>query len=308
MPTQERRQASQNKICWGRTYTDTSYALLFLRLTTPRLNHITPTLLRGRMEWYVLVLLLSLPSSTQADCSSQCLQCAQQIINRDIAVNKLICNLECEGTPLTTAELEKCGNILQTREAEFSDEDAGARSAPEREDGQGSSITNMVKRYGGFIKRIDKDKNKLFTSPWRENGIDKGSYGFHKKYEDLLRKFGERDLAELLEDDEGGDVSSENEVVYNDDAAIKKVKRYGGFLRKFGPKTKSKRSDSLEESSREELQKRYGGFMRRIRPKLNNLNNLKWDNQKRYGGFLRRHYKISVRSDEEPYSYDDVGL
>lgn len=82
------------------------------------------------------------------------------------------------------------------------------------------------------------------------------------------------------------------------------VKRYGGFLRKFGPK--SKRSSSAEQESEEpeELQKRYGGFMRRIRPKLNNL---KWD--KRYGGFLRRHFKISVRSVEEPhYSYDDLTL
>lgn len=160
----------------------------------------------------------------------------------------------------------------------------------------------MVKRYGGFIKRIDKNKNKKFTSPWRDNAVFKGP--FAKKYEDLLRKFGERDLPEFSEDDQGGDVASENEMgVYNNDAAINEVKRYGGFLRKFGPKTK--RSNSMEDGSQEEVQKRYGGFMRRIRPKLNNL---KWDNQKRYGGFLRRHFKISVRSDEEPSSYDDFGL
>lgn len=42
------------------------------------------------MEWYVLVLILSLPSSTQADCSSKCLQCAQQILNTDIPVNSLV--------------------------------------------------------------------------------------------------------------------------------------------------------------------------------------------------------------------------
>ncbi|XP_024232343.1 proenkephalin-B [Oncorhynchus tshawytscha] len=265
------------------------------------------------MEWYVLVLILSLPSSTQADCSSHCLQCAQQILNTDIPVNSLTCTLECEGTLLTTAELDKCGKTQQSRAvgSEFSDEDAGPRSTPEREDDQDASIANVVKRYGGFIKRIDKNKNKLLTSPWRENGVYKGAYAFPKKYQDLLRKFGERDLSEFSEDYQGGDVDSENEMgMFNDDeaAAINKVKRYGGFLRKFGPKTKSKRSDSREQGSREELQKRYGGFMRRIRPKLNNLNTLKWDNQKRYGGFLRRHYKLSVRSDEEPSSYDDFGL
>ncbi|KAJ8016438.1 hypothetical protein DPEC_G00007210 [Dallia pectoralis] len=248
-----------------------------------RLNY-TPTFIRGIMEWYVLVLVLSLPSTTQAVCSSQCLQCAQQIFN-NIPVNNLGCTLECEG-----AELDTCG------------------MAPQRGEERESPITNVIKRYGGFIKSInDNNKNTLFKSPWRDNDVDKGSYTSPDKYEELLRKLGERELPEYLEDQDAGEAEHQS-VVYNDDPAIDKVKRYGGFLRKFGPKTKYKRGDSGEEGSHEEVQKRYGGFMRRIRPKLNNLNNLKWDNQKRYGGFLRRHYKLSVRSDEEPYSYDDLSL
>lgn len=144
-----------------------------------------------------------------------------------------------------------------------------------------------MKRYGGFIKRIDKNKNKIFSSaPWRDNYVLKAA-ALPKKYEDWLKRLEERGAAEDPH-------SAEDLHSY--------VKRYGGFLRKFGPK--SKRSSSAEQESQEpeepeepeELQKRYGGFMRRIRPKLNNL---KWD--KRYGGFLRRHFKISVRSVEEPY-------
>lgn len=112
------------------------------------------------------------------------------------------------------------------------------------------------------------------------------------KYEELLRKLEERDV-DAPEDGED-DVPSEMQL----------VKRYGGFLRKFGPKTKKRDFEEEDSDEPEELQKRYGGFMRRIRPKLNNL---EWE--KRYGGFLRRHFKMSVRSAEEPlYSYEDLTL
>ncbi|XP_029911916.1 proenkephalin-B [Myripristis murdjan] len=224
------------------------------------------------MEWYVLVLMLSLPSSIHTDCSSQCQKCAQQMLGADAALSSLPCGAECED------EMRRCGQAA--RLAELSQDEAAEEEESQR--------ANPSKRYGGFIKRIDKNKNKIVTFPWRENFILKAA-ALPKTYEDLLRKLEERD------------VSAEDapEKVYNN------VKRYGGFLRKFGPK--SKRSNSVEQGSQEQeaLQKRYGGFMRRIRPKLNNL---KWENQKRYGGFLRRHFKISVRSDEEPNSYDDFVL
>ncbi|XP_022068963.1 proenkephalin-B [Acanthochromis polyacanthus] len=225
------------------------------------------------MEWYVLVLMLSLPSSIHTDCSSHCQKCVHQILSPDAAFTSLTCSAECDG------QLESCSPAPRT--ADFSQEEEERQQA------------DLVKRYGGFIKRIDKNKNKIFTSPWRDNYILKAR-ALPKKYEDLLKRIEER---EVDAPEDAGD-APEDQISHG------YVKRYGGFLRKFGPK--SKRSSSAEEESpdTEELQKRYGGFMRRVRPKLNNL---KWD--KRYGGFLRRHFKISVRSVEEPYaSYDDMSL
>ncbi|XP_061590765.1 proenkephalin-B [Cololabis saira] len=232
------------------------------------------------MEWYVLVLMLSLPPSIRTDCSSQCQKCVQQMLRPDAAFSNLPCSAECED------ELQSCG---QDFSQDFSQDEAA--------EAQESQETDLVKRYGGFIKRIDKSKNKVFTSsPWRDNSVLKAVL-LPRRYEDWLKRLqAPRDL--------------EDQTLHTT------VKRYGGFLRKFGPK--SRRSSSTEQESQEsqegqgpqgpqepeELQKRYGGFMRRVRPKLNNL---KWD--KRYGGFLRRHFKISVRSVEEPYySYDDSSL
>ncbi|XP_052450716.1 proenkephalin-B [Carassius gibelio] len=251
------------------------------------------------MEWYVLVLMLSLPSLSQADCSEQCMRCAQQISDLDSAVNRLTCTLECEGAVPSTSTLDRCEKALQELSDEFAElnPDAdGERSALNAEDLQ-EKASNLVKRYGGFIKRIEKNKQKFFASPWKENAILKGL--FAKKYGESLSKLGERDVPSITEDDEGEDVTAENETgVYDNDVPLNEVKRYGGFLRKFGPK----RSNFVENTSPQVLQKRYGGFMRRIRPKL------RWDNQKRYGGFLRRHFKISVRSDEQPSSYEDNAL
>ncbi len=154
------------------------------------------------------------------------------------------CSAECEG------QLRSCGQAPGL--ADFSQDEAVEEEESQQAD--------LVKRYGGFIKRIDKNKNKFYTSPWRENYILKVG-ALPKKYEDLLKRLEERGV-EVPED--AGDVP-DDQMLHN------YVKRYGGFLRKFGPK--SKRSSSAEQESQEpeELQKRYGGFMRRIRSKLNNL-------------------------------------
>ncbi|XP_026187970.1 proenkephalin-B [Mastacembelus armatus] len=229
------------------------------------------------MEWYVLVLMLSLPSSIHTDCSTQCQKCAQQILSPDAAFSSLPCIAECEG------QLQGC--VQAPGLADFTQDEA----AQEEE----SQEADLVKRYGGFIKRIDKNKNKVSTSPWRDNYILKAAV-LPKKYEDLLERLEEREV----------DTPEDSDDALEDQMLHSYVKRYGGFLRKFGPKSKRSSSAEQESQTAEELQKRYGGFMRRIRPKLNNL---KWD--KRYGGFLRRHFKISVRSLAEPYySYDDLSL
>lgn len=202
------------------------------------------------------------------------------------------CTLECEGTLTSRSELDRCVKILRERL---------------EDDLQEPATSNLAKRYGGFIKRIEKNKKPLLTSPWRENAIDKGTLA--KKYGDTVLKLIERSVPELTEDVVGEDVTSEDEAGrYDSSPPLNKVKRYGGFRRKFVPKrseseeVEEEEEQEEEEAGQQELQKRYGGFMRRIRPKLN------WDNQKRYGGFLRRHFKISMRSDEDPTSYDEFGL
>ncbi|XP_017294296.1 proenkephalin-B [Kryptolebias marmoratus] len=232
------------------------------------------------MEWYVLVLMLSLPPSIHTDCSAECQKCAQQMLRPDAAFSSLSCSPDCED------ELQSCAPVPSL--GDFTEDAAAA--AEERQQAE------LVKRYGGFIKRIDKNKNKLFTS---SNSVLKAA-PLPKLYQELLKRLeargAPRDTPRDAQDEDAEDAHAF-------------VKRYGGFLRKFGPKSKRSSSGEQEESreespeeSREELQKRYGGFMRRVRPKLNNL---KWD--KRYGGYLRRHFKFSVRSVEEPVysSYDE---
>lgn len=171
------------------------------------------------------------------------------------------CSAACDG--------QLCGRVP---DLDFSSE---ASSSLEE-----SQQADLVKRYGGFIKKLD---NVLVKAPHGNYVLKVGALG--KKYEELLKRLQDRSA------DAPEEPSSARAPVRGND-----MKRYGGFLRKFGPKLK--RSSSLEQSTQipDELQKRYGGFMRRVRPKMNNL---KWD--KRYGGFLRRHFKISVRSVEDPY-------
>lgn len=198
----------------------------------------------------------------------------------------VLCFAQCRA--MCAEQLTDCGktedwSLDQERGLADWSEDAAAAEEENQE-------AQLVKRYGGFIKRIDRNKNKAL-GPWRDNAVLKAV--LERTYEDLLKRLQrDADMEKRAQDH---------------------AKRYGGFLRKFGPKTRRSSSveraevnqDQIPEQSREEgsdepeeLQKRYGGFMRRIRP---NLNNLKWD--KRYGGFLRRHFKISVRSAKEPHAW-----
>ncbi|XP_053548953.1 proenkephalin-B [Bombina bombina] len=235
------------------------------------------------MEWTALmiVLCLSAPHITDADCVSQCFSCSQQIRDSDtIQMNPLACSLECEGSLISTDEWDWCRKILE------------GDSKREQEHVLPSDTQEMVvKRYGGFLKKLDKGKF-FFNSPQKENANFKEESG--KKYGGFLQKYGERELPADTELEMV--VPSKNEIAEDDQEwGRDERKRYGGFLRKY-PKRSLERALEIEQEEAE-LQKRYGGFMRRIRPKL------KWDNQKRYGGFLRRQFKVTTRSEEEPGSF-----
>ncbi|XP_068606281.1 proenkephalin-B [Brachionichthys hirsutus] len=196
------------------------------------------------MAWYVLLLVLSLPASIHADCSPQCQNCLQEILD----LSSLSCSGDCEGQP------RSCGPTPGLEPAD--------RESPSR-----------LQRYGGFIQ------SAMFASPRHREDAPGGP--------------------ERGEDAPGGPERGED--AFGDPLLRPFDKRYGGFLRKFGPK--SRRSGSAElRDPEQQLQKRYGGFLRRIRPKLNSL---KWD--ERHGGLLRRQFQMSARSAEEPfYSAGDL--
>ncbi|XP_077368037.1 proenkephalin-B [Festucalex cinctus] len=230
------------------------------------------------MKCYVVVLMLmlmlSLPHSVHAHCSSQCHKCLQRILKPNSADSSLWCGVLCQD------EVALCEHAAGLEDVKGEGEKAQADKEEEEEEDGGSKQADAL-----VLKRLeDPSTEELLSSPWWDKHVA-------EKVADLLKKTtGGREEEE--EEDDDDDSREENT---NAPRGADHVKRYGGFLRKFG--AKSKRSE-LEEP--EELQKRYGGFMRRIRPRLNNI---KWD--KRYGGFLRRHFKMATRSAEEPFSSYD---
>ncbi|XP_048877882.1 proenkephalin-B-like isoform X2 [Brienomyrus brachyistius] len=239
------------------------------------------------MDWYLLVMVLSLglPSAAQKNCSSQCLTCAQLISEVDFSFDRLACTLECEGILPPTSELDKCQRVLEffTSSTGLNEMNEDNEDTIESEslDLRGTLVGPIVKRYGGFLKKLDK--NKIFNLVSKKNDYRKA-----KKYSRIFRKAGEGDVPDI-----GQLVPQRLDGAELDRDASGKMKRYGGFVRKFGGRR------SGEEDGRGVLQKRYGGFLRRIRPKL------KFVNQKRYGGLFRRHFKVSPRSEEEPNSYNN---
>ncbi|XP_062977197.1 proenkephalin-B [Elgaria multicarinata webbii] len=256
------------------------------------------------MDWQLLglALCLSLASSASADCATQCSTCALHGQEVEKPTSPLICSLECQGSLQSSAEWEKCRRTLSIfapflMEGDFkrlSQGDEEEKAAHEGSPSPWELYTGPVKRYGGFMKKLDK--NKIF-SLFHENALAKG--GVSKKYGGFFRKMGERSAPEMgAEEDSPGMMDLGYNGEESELGALKEeMKRYGGFLRKYpkrGPEMGGTEEDGEE---LEDLQKRYGGFMRRIRPKL------KWDNQKRYGGFLRRQFKVTTRSEEEPNAY-----
>ncbi|XP_043945809.1 proenkephalin-B [Protopterus annectens] len=264
------------------------------------------------MEWYTLAMILSLglSYSVKADCSRQCSACSSEGEHTDTHVDPLVCALECEGSLLSQSEWEKCKEFLKLAPEDLSSSDSNTVIDPEynveRQEQQPLSndqFVSLVKRYGGFLKKIGKNKPFTRSLTDEDSNTDENMV---KRYGGFFRKFGERAAPDITENSQEVKSASENEDVTYDmespnNSPLKEFKRYGGFLRKWNPK---RSADPGEEGIQvqEELQKRYGGFMRRIRPKI------RWDNQKRYGGFLRRHFKITVRSDEDPTPYLDEFL
>ncbi|XP_067856917.1 proenkephalin-B [Heptranchias perlo] len=249
------------------------------------------------MEWTVFVLMLSLSSlhTVHADCANQCSACNSVL---DSSIKPLTCTLECEGIMLSTKEWEKCDKALHPYNPDLLGIVEEALTDPgtnEKEDGKAEALlgkqhSSLVKRYGGFMKKIDKSRFYAKALA-QQNAYNKGRN--LKKYRGFLKTFGERDAPELEKNSQELAAITENLLEENSDIpAAQELKRYGGFMKGFGYKRSADLGD--EENQDMELQKRYGGFMRRIgRPRY------KWDNQKRYGGFLRRHFRVSVRSDED---------
>nr|XP_060627453.1 proenkephalin-B [Anolis sagrei ordinatus] len=254
------------------------------------------------MAWQLLGLTIcfGLAPSAFADCATQCSACALQVQDVEKPIKPLICSLECQGSLPSRAEWEKCKDSLSTLIPFLMEEKEEAKrpfQLEEEEEAPQEPYSSLVKRYGGFMKKLDK--NRIF-SLLRENALTKG--GISKKYGGFFRKIGERAASEPAMEDYPT-VLETGDLAYNgaesDTGSLKdETKRYGGFLRKY-PKRGYEMVSATEDDEQEleGLHKRYGGFLRRIRPKL------KWDNQKRYGGFLRRQFKVTTRSEEEPNAY-----
>ncbi|XP_041061168.1 proenkephalin-B [Carcharodon carcharias] len=245
------------------------------------------------MEWSVFVLLLSLSSlhTVHANCADRCSTCNSVL---DSSIKPLTCTLECEGVVLSTNEWEKCDKTLHSYRLDLFgivDEALADSSLDEKEDESaeaflGKQHKSLVKRYGGFMKKIDK--SRINAKQLAQQNSYKGQ---NLKYGGFLQKFGERGATEIEKNSQELAAAMENLLEKNDIPSTQELKRYGGFMKGFGYKRSAELRD--EENQDVELQKRYGGFMRRIgRPRY------KWDNQKRYGGFSRRHFRVSVRSDD----------
>ncbi|KAM9296874.1 proenkephalin-B [Gastrophryne carolinensis] len=261
----------------------------------------------GTLLLFVL-LSFSAPRAACADCVSWCFSCAVQLRSTSNPLNPLICSLQCEESLSSLTEWERCERLLYPLKTVVE----VSKREQERVPTSADFLELPVKRYGGFIKKLDKNKF-FFSNPKRESGT------FVEDDGNAYR--GERDIVEVPEPEQETEVSEESEEHKQSWSTKDERKRYGGFLRKYPKRSledfqgadmkrrlvldpEIRPGQGLEEVETEQgvetehgmadLQKRYGGFMRRIRPKL------KWDNQKRYGGFLRRQFKITARSEEEP--------
>ncbi|XP_061758273.1 proenkephalin-B-like [Nerophis ophidion] len=238
------------------------------------------------MEWYVVVLLLSLPPPMQSRCSSQCPRCLQQHVLHTSTFSTLWCGVLCRDQP---GVCDDSAGWEDTKHVEADEEEE------EEEKASKDVAVELMKKLEKTLLLSSRWDHAHLANMLAEGGEEEAGEGG----EEEAGEGGEEEAGEGGEEEAGEGGEEEAGEGGEEEAGLRGyelVKRYGGFFRKLGPK--SRRSGGTEAQRWPgELQKRYGGFMRRIRPKVNNI---KWD--KRYGGFLRRHFKVAARSVEKPFS------
>ncbi|XP_067098725.1 proenkephalin-B-like [Osmerus mordax] len=224
----------------------------------------------------LLLLSLSLQLSTQyEDCSSQCFTCLQDVSDSN-TLNQLVCTLVCEGKLRTLCEQKrnKCAEAVQAYELkELANNNEKGPTHAEDTESKGISIGTIVKRYGGFLKKIYKINSDIRK---KVNEKDTDITGNTPK---VLGKRTESKADTPLDSVQ----SAEKKDVYLNNSVLNEDDWFQRILSQYAP---IHINDSSAEIHLRSLEKRYGGFLRRTLPRI------KWHNQKRYGGFLRRHFKI----------------
>ncbi|KAG7264345.1 hypothetical protein CRUP_020870 [Coryphaenoides rupestris] len=236
-----------------------------------------PDLGEMEMEWYVFVLMLSLPSSMQTQSSPKCPNCVHQT-DSGAPFRYLTCILKCEEALRTPEEWKTARD--RTGPA--------ASTAGSAERTQGRSGQDAFPKPLLYHAVPEQSHRNVKTTNRAVVALPMADV----KSAPAWREAAQRSTADMAEEEEEGD-GDEGAAAFN-----AMTLRAGDAFRGVGTEDSKRGVSGVRKGRREErtaLQKRYGGFMRRVRP--NKLTRLKWDNQKRYGGFLRRHhFKAALRS------------
>ncbi|XP_034027519.1 proenkephalin-B [Thalassophryne amazonica] len=145
------------------------------------------------MEWFIVVLMLSLSPSVHAHCSSLCLKCAQQIFTQAAFSNPL-CTADCweqidrcspnqaeddQNQHVDPVHIQRTGGqnvLLRTLEEWLQEVEDSDADAPEDEQ------RVHVKRYGGFLRKFSPNRSK------RSSAEQQGAEEVQKRYGGFLRR------------------------------------------------------------------------------------------------------------------------